>query len=197
PNPDPRAPFLLDFVGYRIPTLGQLRLEDGKTTNLYETMEWTRIRSDVPGLITPRPAPVDEDVTGFVPPVFEKDALAVQVVWRFYDRSPNEVIGLYSCRVASNDLHELQRAIEDIYWARLPRPTSSHFTDPFVLFRYARGDLFVEREFSVDSHDFIEAIEPVWEGLATVERKLEPLATLAIHAKVEPMFDDSPQYNFH
>lgn len=193
---DHQTPFLLDFIGHTF-SHGELHIENGKKVSFHEAMDWTRVRSDVSGFIAPSTAPVDDDVTGFVPPVFENDALAVQVVTRSYDKSPNEVIGLYSCRVEHQELDELRRAIEGTPWSLLPRPTGGEYLEPTLVFRYSRSDVLIEREFKPGCYDFIESIKPIWEQLMSVERKLKPLATLEIHARAERQSDDSPRYNLH
>jgi hypothetical protein len=194
---DHRTPFLLDFIGHSVHNSGELHIEDGETIWFYDAMEWTRLRSDVSGFIAPSAAPVDDDVTGFVPPVFENDALAVQVVWRFHERRPNEIIGLYHCRVESHDLHELRRAIEGTPWSLLPRPTGGEYRDQSLVLRYSRGDMLIERTFMLGCYEFIDAIRPVWERLLNVERKLLPLATLEIHARTARISDDPTRYTLH
>jgi hypothetical protein len=191
-----RTPFLLDFIGHTFSD-GELRIEDDKKMSFYEAMLWTRLRSDVSGFIAPSTGPVDDDVTGFVPPVFENDALAVQVVTRFYDKRPNEVIGLYSCRVESHDLDGLRRAIEGTPWSLLPRPTGGEYLEPTLVIRYSRGEVLIERGFKPGCYEFIEAIKPVWERIMNVKRKLQPLATLEIHARAEQISGDSPQHRLH
>jgi hypothetical protein len=193
-DPDDRTPFLLDFTGYTFPGEGKLRIDDGLTIPFWASFLWTRLRSDISGFIAPRAAPVDDDVTGFVPPVFEKDALAVHVMMRGFEKSRDEVIGLYSCRVESRELQELRSHIEGMPWSFLPRPTGGSYYDATSVIRYSRGEYLIERKFMTGSWEFIDAIEPVWEGLMNVERRLRPLATLEIHAKAEPTRGDPTRY---
>jgi hypothetical protein len=196
-DPDDRSPFLLDFTGYTFPNEGKLHIEQGLSIPFWASFLWTRIRSDVAGFIAPSAAPVDDDVTGFVPPMFEKDALAVLVKMRTFEKSRDDVVGLYSCRVTSRDLHDLRSAIEGTPWAFLPRPTGGSYRDTTHTIRYSHVEYLIERRFMTGSWEFIESIEPVWEGLMKVEDRLSPLATLEIHAKAEPTRGDPTRYTLH
>jgi hypothetical protein len=196
-DPDDRTPFLLDFTGYTFPSKGKLQVADGVTLPFYRSFMWTRLRSDISGFIAPSAAPVDDDVTGFVPPVFEKDALAVRVTMRSYEQGRGDVIGLYSCRVNARELHELRSTIEGTPWSSLPRPTGGEYRDPTLVIRYSRGEYLIDRTFMTGSSEFIDAIEPVWEALMKVGERLRPLATLEIHAKAEPTRDDPTRYTLY
>jgi hypothetical protein len=193
-DPDDRTPFLLDFTGYTFPSEGELHIDHGLTIPFWASFLWTRLRSNVSGFTAPSAAPVDDDVTGFVPPVFEKGALAVRVKMRTYEKSRDDVIGLYSCRVDSRELHELRSVIEGTPWSFLPRPTGGDYHDATIVLRYSRSEYLIERKFMTGSGEFIDAIEPVWEALMKVEDKLRPLATLEIHAKAEPTRGDPTRH---
>ena len=60
-----------------------LRSTNGRRrATVHEWTTWLRVRTDVTGFVAPAGDPDDDDYTGFVPPVFEEDGLAVMVVTR-------------------------------------------------------------------------------------------------------------------
>lgn len=173
-------------------------IEDDAEIAIHEFTSWLRIRSDVSGFVPPSGDPDDDDYTGFVPPLFEEDGLALLVVTRPQGDCQGEPIGLFHGRIEREPLERLRSTVEGIVWSELPRPIGGHITAPELELRHERGALLIERRFNARSghpsrpgdraESFLEAIQPL---MSLVERQLDRImkgeaATLRLSVDVDP-----------
>lgn len=166
-------PFLLDLRSSSGRPLVTVDDGDGGELTLHEWTSWLRIRSDVVGFVAPSISPEDDEITGFVPPVFEDDGIAVAIHLRDHqDRGGG--VGLHHARLELTELDAVREAIEQIDWPRLPQPLGGDFNAPHFSLRFASGNLMIHRQFNARSGNFIEAIAPLW-------RLLGKLMTRAMH----------------
>lgn len=155
------TPFLLDLRSTNGAPMTAVDDGDGGEITLYEWTSWLRIRSDVTGFVAPA-INEDDEYTGFVPPVFEDDGIAVLVHARSHSDFGGGSIGLHHARLELVDLDAIRTAVAKIDWSRLPRPVGGDFNAPGLELRYASGSLLIHRAFNARSGGFIEAIEPLW-----------------------------------
>lgn len=182
---DTPPPFLFDLWSTNGPVRGRLPEAEGGL-DLREWTTWLRVRSDVPGFVAPTLAPEDDEITGFVPPAFEDDGLAVLVVARPQQDLAGRTIGLFHDRLNAEELEQLRRAIEDTPWPELPRPVGGHVTAPDLKLRYASGPKLIERGFNARSGNFLAAIRPLWTLIDKRMTRLrkQPAGTLEIELEI-------------
>lgn len=185
-------PFRLDLRSTNGPRQLSLREQDADIP-IHEWTTWLRVRSDVTGFVAPAAESIDDDsFTGFVPPVFEDDGLAVLVVTRPQQDFTGQTIGLFHSRLDREQLERLRAAVEGVAWAELPRPVGGDVTAPDLWLRHERGSLLIERRFNARSGNFLAAIAPlmrVLEGELSRARK-SPSAALELTVAGEPNADD-------
>ncbi|MFO7561324.1 MAG: hypothetical protein R6X02_01670 [Enhygromyxa sp.] len=162
--------------------------EDQAELAIHEWTTWLRVRSDVTGFVAPAGDPDDDDYTGFVPPIFEEDGLALLLVTRPQGDCEGEAIGLFHGRLEREPLERLRNAVEGTPWSELPRPIGGHNTAPTLELRHERDRLLIERSFNARSGNFLEAIAPL---MTVVETTLDRVrkgeaATLRLRVEVEP-----------
>lgn len=156
------TPFLLDLRATTgLPTI-EVDDGDGGALQLHEGTTWLRIRSDVTGFVAPTISPEDDEITGFVPPVFEDDGLAVLVHMRDHQDLEDQTVGLFHARLDPDELESLRAAVVAIEWARVPKPVGGDRYAPQMTLRYTSGKLQINRGFNATSGNFIEAIAPLW-----------------------------------
>jgi hypothetical protein len=158
-------PFLLDLRSSSGAPITTIEDGDGAQVTLHEWTTWLRIRSDVVGFVSPSIPDDDDDFTGFVPPVFEDDGIAVLVHLRDHQDLDGRAIGLHHARLEVPELEALRAAVARIAWPNLPRPIGGDFNAPHFTLRYACGNLLIDRAFNARSGNFIEAIAPLWKLL--------------------------------
>lgn len=166
-----------------------LRSTNGRRrATVHEWTTWLRVRTDVTGFVAPAGDPDDDDYTGFVPPVFEEDGLAVMVVTRPQQDLDGEPIGLFHGRLDRDQLERLRNAVEMTPWAELPRPIGGHVTAPDLEIRHERGNLLIQRRFNARSGNFLEAIEPLMNLLEDCVARVgrSEAATLSLDVSAEP-----------
>ncbi len=192
PTPEPLPPpKIVRSLGPLLPFRLDYRAVRGAVVNdheqLHEWNHWLRIRSDISGFIAPAEVPRDDDMTGYVPPAFEQDGLAVEVRTRSVD-DLDEPVGLFHTRLDFRELTEIRDAIESIDWAALPKPVGGDIRAFHVEFEYVREGLTIQRGWNARSWDFIKAIKPVDDILEQLARKLRarPAAALALSVAHEP-----------
>jgi hypothetical protein len=188
-------PFLLDLTATCGRGMVKLSSEDGGF-DLCQWTSWLRIRSDVSGYVALATAPGDEDMTGFVPPVFENDGLAVLVVSRSAADLSETPVGLFYRRLDADELEKLRRVVEMTPWLELPHPAGGHHAAPQLTIHYASGEYLVHREFNALCGNFIEAIAPLWELLRYQQTlaNRRPTATLAVEVRAERTSEDDPNH---
>jgi hypothetical protein len=176
---------LTSMGGAAVATLGP---EDGNHP-LREWTSWLRVRSDITGFVAPTIGP-DDEFTGFVPPVFEKDGLALLSLVRGPDSLSGSTIGLFHARLPADDLEKLRATVEDTPWVDLPRPVGGDFNAATITINYQRGTKLIRRSFNARSGNFIEAIAPLWQLLDTIADRANKSAanslTLALHTEIDP-----------
>jgi hypothetical protein len=177
-------PFLLDLRSINGDRITSVDDGDGGESALYEWTTWLRIRSDVSGFVAPA---VDEDdeFTGFVPPVFEDDGIAVLIHARDQVDMSDKAVGLHHVRLELAELQAIRKAVASIDWPRLPRPIGGDYSSPTIQLRYASGRSLIERSFSAGSGNFLEAISPLWKLLD----KLLSRAMSGPSGTVEPILE--------
>jgi hypothetical protein len=182
------VPFQLDIFSTSGKPVATVPDHGGEAISLHEWTTWLRVRSDISGFVAPPANPdTDEDVTGWVPPAFEEDGLAVMVVARQFQDVAGKSIGLFHNRLDARELEQLSRAVELTPWAELPRPVGGDWSAAHILLRYSRGDLLIERRFNARSANFLEAIAPLWQ-LITQRMSMvrnRPAGTLEIAVRRE------------
>jgi hypothetical protein len=156
----PPPPFLLDLRSTNGPPITTLGVDDSELT-LHEWTSWLRIRSDVSGFVAPAISD-DDEFTGFVPPVFEEDGIAVLIHLRDHQDLGGKAIGLHHARIEVAELDAIREAVASLDWPRLPRPVGGDYNAPNLTLRYASGNLLINRGFNARSGNFIEAISPLW-----------------------------------
>ncbi|PRP97583.1 hypothetical protein ENSA5_32760 [Enhygromyxa salina] len=184
---DAPPPFQLDLCsahGRKVASAAQI-------DDCFDVREWTswlRIRSEVSGYIPPSVAPSDDEATAFVPPVFERDGLAVLVVARSFEDLTGSAIGLFYMRLDKQALEGIRAAVEQTPWIDLPRPIGGEFTAPQIRLHYARPGFVVQREFNAASGNFIEAIGPLWQLLCRHSERVaaNACATLEMSLRADP-----------
>jgi hypothetical protein len=179
---------LTSMGGEVVNTLGP---EDGNM-QLREWSSWLRVRSDITGFVAPAFDP-DDEMTSFVPPVFEKDGLALLSLVRGADSLPGSTIGLFYARIYADELERLRTTIEGTPWLDLPRPVGGDFNANTITINYQRGTRLIRRSFNARNGNFIAAIAPLWELLhATADRANKTAAnSLKLLLDVTPESDDS------
>lgn len=155
-------PFVLDLCSTNGPPVTTIAADDDDELRVHEWTSWLRIRSDVTGFVAPMISPEDDEITGFVPPVFEDDGIAVLVHLRDHQDLGNRAIGLHHARLDFAELEAIRTAVAQFNWSRLPRPSGGDFNAPDFWLCYACGDLLISRRFNARSGNFIEAIAPLW-----------------------------------
>jgi hypothetical protein len=166
---DEAPPFQLDLIsthGLELASAAQI----GDCFGVHEWTSWLRIRSEVSGYVPSVAAPDDDDATSFVPPVFERDGLAVLVVTRSFEDLTGATVGLFYMRLDTNTLAEIRKTVEQTPWVDLPRPIGGSYTAPNIRLHYANRaspGFVVQRAFNGACGNFIEAINPLWRLLAT------------------------------
>ncbi|PRQ06631.1 hypothetical protein [Enhygromyxa salina] len=158
---DEPIPFQLDLTT----TNGRQVASAANIDDCFELREWTtwlRVRSEVSGYVPPALAPGDEDVTSYVPPVFERDGLAVLVVTRSFEDLTGSTIGLFYLRLDGGALDTIRATVEQTPWVDLPDPTGGAREAPTVRLHYAGQDFVVQRAFNAACGSFLEAIDPLW-----------------------------------
>ena len=153
--------FILDLTATRGRTVATLT-PDEDNLELREWTTWLRIRSDVTGFLAPTISPDDDELTGFVPPAFEDDGLALMAIARSMDDASGEAIGLFHARLVPDEIDKLRNTIEATPWLDLPRPAGAHYGSPTLTLTYQRGIKQIQRSFSAASSNFFEAITPLW-----------------------------------
>jgi hypothetical protein len=161
---------------------------DQAEIEIREWTSWLRVRSDVTGFVAPAGDPDDDDYTGFVPPIFEEDGLALLVVCRPQGDCEGEPIGLFHGRIEREPLERLRATIEGTPWSELPRPIGGHVTAPTLELRHERDRLLIQRSINARSGNVREAIAPL---MTVVESTLDRVrkgeaATLRLGVEVEP-----------
>lgn len=183
--------FLLELTSMAGAATGTLTPEDGNLT-LREWTSWLRVRSDITGFVAPTINP-DDEYTGFVPPVFEKDGLALLSLVRGPDSLSGATIGLFHARLSAEELERLRATIEGTPWVSLPHPVGGDFSAPTITIKYQRGTKLIQRSFNAHSGNFIGAIAPLWELLHTIGDRANKSAAnslmLSLDTAIEP--DDS------
>jgi hypothetical protein len=186
-----RPPFLLDLYSTSGRKLLQLDKRDGGIA-LREWTSWLRIRSDITGFVAPTLGPNDE-LTGFVPPAFEEDGLAVLAIARDSADLEERPIGLYHGRLDAEELEQVRRAVEQTPWPSLPKPVGGDFNAPNLAIHYESGPLLIRRGFNARSGNFIEAIAPLWALLDKILTRVNKSAAATLEAKLENVPDtDDP-----
>jgi len=182
-------PFILDLYSRNGPTEARLPASEGGE-RVPRHLTHLRIRSDVSGFVAPTYDPDEDQLTGFVPPVFERDGLALLAIIRDHADLPHQPIGLYHARVRDEELDGLREAIEGTAWAALPQPRGGDVNLPTLTIAYQREGLMIERSFNAGNGEFIEAIAPLWSLLdAQLERARKSAAStleLTLHAEADP-----------
>jgi hypothetical protein len=186
-----RPPFLLDLFSTSGRRLLQLAKPDGGIA-LHEWTAWLRIRSDITGFVSPTIGP-DDELTGFVPPAFEQDGLAVLAITRDSGDLGERAIGLYHGRLDAEELEQLRRAVEGTAWPSLPKPVGGDFNAPHLAIHYESGPLLIRRGFNAHSSNFIEAIAPLWSLLDKILSRVNKSAAATLEAKLDHRVDaDNP-----
>lgn len=155
-------PFLLDLRSTSGAPITAIEDGDGGQLTLHEWSTWLRIRSDVVGFVAPSISPEDDEITGFVPPVFENDGIAALIHLRDHQDLGGRAIGLHHARLEVAELEALRAAVARIPWPKLPQPLGGDFNAPHFTLRYVSGNLLINRAFNARSGNFIEAIAPLW-----------------------------------
>lgn len=177
-------PFLLDLRSTNGGQVTSVDDGDGGELTLYEWTSWLRIRSDVTGFVAPAIDDNDE-YTGFVPPIFEDDGIAVLIHARDHQDLGGRAVGLHHARLEVHELEAIYEAVTKIDWPRLPRPAGGDFNAPKLALRHASGNVLINRAFNARSGNFIEAIAPLW-------RLLDKIMTRAMRGPsgtVEPILE--------
>jgi hypothetical protein len=180
----PPPPFLLDLRSTSGPPITVVDDGDGGELTIHQWTSWLRIRSDVTGFIAPAISD-DDEFTGFVPPVFEEDGIAVLIHMRNHQDLGGEAVGLHHARVEFTELEQVREAVASIDWPNLPRPIGGDYNAPNLTLRYASGNLLINRGYNARSGNFIEAIAPL-------RRLLDKLMTRTMcgpSGTVEPILD--------
>ena len=182
--------FILDLSSTRGPKLPPLpgsapALASDPATRAWTS--WLRIRSDVTGFVAPTLDPESDELTGFVPPVFERDGLAVLATTRDPADLRGRAIGLFHARLDAEELAGLRARIEATPWADLPRPAGGQVTAPTLRLSYEREGLLIRRSFNACSGDFMAAIAPLLDQLDRVLARARKTAasSLALELAVE------------
>jgi hypothetical protein len=197
-SPADSLPFQLDVRSTSGNRLAHAAGDAGTQVDVHEYTMWLRIRSDVSGFVAPPKPPSDEERTGFVPPAFEDDGLAVMVVTREWHERGRDTIGLYHCRLEARELDQLRRAVEGTPWAELPRPIGGDYHSPQFVIRYSSGSLLIERYFNARSSNFTDAIEPLWKliGDRIVMLSNRPGGNLEVNVSAEQTRGDPTKWTF-
>lgn len=153
--------FILDLTATRGRPVATLSPSEDNF-ELREWTTWLRIRSDVTGFLSPTISTEDDELTGFVPPAFEDDGLALMAISRSMDDVPGEGIGLFHARLLPDEIDKLRDTMEATPWLDLPRPAGGHYRSPTLTITYQRGIKQIQRSFSAASSNFFEAIAPLW-----------------------------------
>jgi hypothetical protein len=195
---DAPSPFQFEFFSTHGRRVAKIT-DSGPAFDLFERTTWLRIRSDVSGFIPPAAAPSDDERTGFVPPAFDDDGLAVMVQTGLYNEIEDESIGLFADRLDAREIEQLRRTIEFTPWAELPRPVGGDFNAPQMAIRYSSGDLLIQRQFNAWSSNFVEAIKPLWDLLDVHMNRLglRAAATMVLRLRVDQSSDDPRQHVIH
>jgi|SRR5690606_30902580 len=180
-------PFRLDFRSTNGRLAGPLQDADGGG-DLFEYTTWLRVRSDVPGYVAPAAAPGDDDVTGFVPPVFMTDGLAVMTVARSHDDCGGKSIGMFRHGVGAEELEQLRRLVELTPWSELPRPVGGQFTAPQLELSYSSGEMMIQRKYNATCGEFRAAIRPLENALDELASRLmaHPISVLGLEGSAAP-----------
>jgi hypothetical protein len=184
-----KPPFQLDLWSLGGAPLGAIDSSEGEAQPIHEWTTHLRIRSDVVGFVSPSVSD-DEEFTGFVPPAFEDDGIAVLVHLRDQQDLGGATVGLHHARLDVPALDELRAAVEATAWTKLPRPRGGDFNLQHFTLRYGSGTTLIERAFNAGNSDFIAALGPLWRLIeGTVTRCMRsPTGTLT--PSVEHVVDE-------
>lgn len=177
--------FLLDLYATNGAPIGPIDDGNGGKLTLHEWTTWLRIRSDVSGFVAPLINVEDDEMTGFVPPVFEDDGIAVLIHARDHHDLGGTAIGLSHARLDAAELAAVRASVAEVPWPTLPRPVGGDFNAPDFMLRYACGNLLIKRGFNARSGNFIEAIAPLW----TLLHKLTTRTKRGASGTLEPLLD--------
>lgn len=183
--------FILDLTATRGRPMATLS-SDEDNRELREWTTWLRIRSDVTGFLAPTINPDDDELTGFVPPAFEEDGLALLAIARSMDDLSKDPIGLFHARLDAEELDTLRSTVEATPWLDLPRRAGGYYNSPILTISYRRGPVQIERSFTAASHNFIEAIAPLWQLIdrAMIRAYKTAASTAALELEFAPQSDD-------
>lgn len=185
----PESAFVLDLTSMAGATVSELSPADGNL-ELREWTSWLRIRSDITGFVAPTIQPNDDELTGFVPPAFEDDGLALLTLVRGPDSLDDASIGLFHARLDASELEQVRATVEATPWVSLPRPVGGDFNAATITINYHRGAKLIRRSFNGRSGNFIEAIAPLWQLLHKIAERANKSAasslTLTLDSKVDP-----------
>lgn len=188
------TPFLLDLWSVGGSPLDTIESCDGERRRLHEWTTFLRIRSDVIGFVSPAISD-DDDYTGFVPPAFEDDGIAVLVHLRDQQDLGGATIGLHHARLEVPELEAVRAAVAEIKWASLPQPRGGDFNAQHFTLHYGCGNLLIERAFNARSHNFIEAIAPLWRLLGKTARRCMRGRTGTLTPELEVVVDGQPAHD--
>ncbi len=188
------SPFQLDLWSLGGAPLGCIEACEGEQQRLHEWTTHLRIRSDVVGFVSP-PVSDDDEYTGFVPPAFEEDGIAVLVHLRDQQDLGGATIGLHHARLELAELELLRSAVSSIEWAKLPRPTGGDFHAQHFTLRYGCGSTLIERAFNGGNGNIIEAIAPLWRLLGKTAARCMRGPTGTLTAGVELVADEQDPAN--
>lgn len=184
-----KEPFQLDLWSRGGAPLHTIAASEGENTRLHEWMTHLRVRSDVVGFVAPSLTEEDE-FTGFVPPAFEDDGIAVVVHLRDQGDFGGATIGLHHARLEVPELEALRSAVTSITWASLPQPRGGDFNAQHFTLRYGCGRTLIERAFNAKSSNFIEAIAPLWRLLGKTAARCMRSPTGTLTPSLEHVVDE-------
>lgn len=185
----PQPPFQLDLWSLGGAPLGTIESAPGEQQRIHAWTTHLRVRSDVVGFVSPTLSD-DDEYTGFVPPAFEDDGIAVLVQLRDQQDLGGATIGLHHARLEVPELDALRSAVTSTPWASLPKPRGGDFNAQHFTLRYGCGNLLIERGFNARSENFITAIAPLWRALERTAGRCMKGRTGTLTPSIECVVDE-------
>lgn len=164
-------PYLFEKLVNRRPLTGTLSDSNGELVDIYRSMTWFRLRSDL--------------------------KRSVFVVNRWHDDFNRDAVGIFVRSWTDEELVKLQSLVEGIPWTELAEPTDGDYGGSQISIKYKRQSKTVEREFNSHNGGFVAAIGSLldWTSQRSIESMDRPLAGLQLSVQARPIAQEPGDYS--